>query len=216
MNEAIHFATGYLLAFGLRYKFNRFECLFLAVCALVPDFDFIINLFFPFEHGVISHTLLGGFLFVSIFTIITWMFVRAFPHRLNLTLSRLLILATFGMLSHLLLDSFTFLPPGTGELDHHLYFWPIWNFPVHINTIFPGATYEMRIWVEIVYCVVVGGFLLLYLGLIRRINVFENLSPWRWNYISDREKAKPNFAEIAYISLIITLIGLEIVGSYIV
>lgn len=203
MNEFTHFITGYLVARAMKYKVNRFESFFVAFSALIIDIDYTINLFVPFEHGVVTHTLLGGFLLILAFTAITYPVASSLLQKTGTSFKRLLLLGVLGMLSHLALDSFTWhegpcsiwlnpatMPgsctcPGTTCVSvddhHHLYFWPFWNFPPHINTMFPFTwmTYEIRVYVEVIYTVAIATILIVQL-LFKKQNFFTVFWPPKW------------------------------------
>nr|MDO8117590.1 metal-dependent hydrolase [Candidatus Sigynarchaeota archaeon] len=180
VNEFTHFVTGYLFARALKYRESRFEAFFMAACALVIDIDSTINIFIPFEHGVITHTIAGGFLLVLAFTAISYAVAAPLLRKTATSFKRLLLLGIIGMLSHFLLDSFTYYET-TADAIHHLYFWPLWNFPVHINTIFPFGwmTYDVRVWVEVLYTVSIVVVLLVQL-FFKKQNFFLMFIPSRW------------------------------------
>ena len=116
------------------------------------------------EHGVFSHTIVGAMLFALFSSLLVYPFVRKFPENSTIPFSRLMALSTVGVFSHLLFDLIPYLPDEpvarANEIDHHMYFWPLWDFPVHFNTIFPGYTYTIRVIVEVVYMVQLGAFLI--------------------------------------------------------
>ena len=150
--------------YSKKYRFSSFECFFAGFAAFSPDFDSFINKFVPMEHGVFSHTVLGALLFALAATLLVYPFVHGFPKGSRIAFGRLFLIAAVGVISHLLLDLVPYLPDDpverAGEIDHHMYFWPLWDFPVHLNTIFSGYTYTMRVIVEVVYMVLLGSVLL--------------------------------------------------------
>ncbi|MHA1150872.1 MAG: metal-dependent hydrolase [Promethearchaeota archaeon] len=181
MNELTHFFFGYLIArFILKKKNNQFETFFLSMSALIPDFDIVINFFIPFEHGVFSHTFLGGLLFSLIYTSIIWMMGKDCLKELDLSFFIILELAIVGMLSHLLLDSFTYYYSYESSHASHMYFWPLWNFPFHINTMFPEATWEIRVLVEVFFSLFLIIIILVYGWIIKKENPFLLFSPKQW------------------------------------
>ncbi len=180
VNEFVHFATGYLFARALGYKESRFEAFFMAASALMIDVDSTINIFIPFEHGVFTHTIAGGFLLILAFTAITYAVAAPLLRKTGTSFARLLLLGVTGMLSHFLLDSFTYYE-SAADATHHLFFWPLWNFPVHINTLFPfdWMTYDVRVWVEVLYTVAIAVVLLVQL-FFKKQNFFGIFIPSRW------------------------------------
>ena len=220
MNEITHFLTGYLLArlvkdksTGKRYEYWRFECFFTAIAAWIPDIDYVINKITPMEHGVITHTILGAMALALILSTITWLSFHKFPENLRIGFWRLLFLATIGVLSHLILDIVPYLPDDPAarqqELDHHMYFWPLSRFPVHINTLFPDATYTIRVVIEIVYSAIIGLYLL-YDWLIKRKFFMLSLNPSAWNKGIDESYENANIAEKIYAVFWIGLILYEL------
>jgi len=61
-----------------------------------------------------------------------------------------------------------------------MYFWPIWNFSWHINTIFPGTSYSTRVLVEVVYCVLVALLIGGYQWTYRKQNPFHMFDRRNW------------------------------------
>jgi hypothetical protein len=180
MNEIVHFLTGYLVARALKYKENRFESFFVAICALIIDIDSTFNLFFPFEHGVITHTMLGGFLLILAFSAITYPVAAPLLRKTGTSFKKLLLIGWLGMLSHLALDAFTYYE-SAADATHHVFFWPFWNFSVHINTVLPFAwvTYDLRVWIEVIYTAIVAVILLVQL-FYKKQNFFTVFLPSKW------------------------------------
>ncbi|MGQ4873291.1 MAG: metal-dependent hydrolase [Promethearchaeia archaeon] len=173
MNEITHFFFGYFIARVIMKKeHDKFETFFLSMCALIPDFDEVLGIFINFEHGVFSHTIIGGLLFTFIYVSIIWLIGSKFFKSAELKYRYLLYLGIIGMFSHLFLDSFTYYNSYQSDGTHHMYFWPIWNFPFHINTIFPGATFQLRILIEILFSAFLAIIIIFYLGIIKKENPF--------------------------------------------
>ena len=161
------------------------------MAALIPDFDSIIGLFFPFENGVFSHTIIGGLLFTLIYTSLMWVIGFRFLKAIDINYQQLFLMAVIGMLSHLFLDSFTFYYSDASSATSHMYFWPLWDFPFHINTTFPGATWEIRVLVEVFFSVFLGITILIYGWIIKKENPFEMCSPKKWSsYIEVKGSVK--------------------------
>lgn len=181
MNEFTHFLTGFLVArYILKKKHTQFESFFCAVAAFILDFDYLVQSLIPsFEHGVITHTILGALLCALLFSVITWYSLQSIMKEIQLSFRHLLLIAFAGVLSHLFLDSFTFYE-GAYDAIHHVYFWPIWDFPVHINTMFPQATYDLRVWLEVGYTVVIVAVWMVYGWLIKKENPFGMLRTSQW------------------------------------
>ena len=222
MNEPIHFATGYLIALLFKKKYDSFSALFLSMAAFSPDFDYIIRYFYPsFQHGVITHTFLGGLLCYTIFFLLSLPFIKKFQKNVYGSIWKLYLLGILAMISHLVLDAFTFYEGVSSDMSH-LYFWPLWDFPVHINTMFPSATYEIRVWIEIIYSIIVGGFILLYGCIIKKKCIFGMLNPVNWNKYSDnpnikelkKESLKMDKFQLSYMIITIILITSELYLSY--
>jgi hypothetical protein len=76
-----------------------------------------------------------------------------------------------GYLSHLVLDTFTFNPDCAHEATH-LYLLPLSLQSFELNCLWPGATFAMRVAIEVVYSAVLVSFAL---GLRRAI--WTNV-PW--------------------------------------
>lgn len=184
MNGPIHVCTGYLAARALGYREYQCECLFLSMAALAPDFDFVLSWVSPFfTHGIWTHTLVGMVVVSSILALLAYWIsvVRNPPYSQGVL--KWFYLALIGGLTHLGLDAFTYY---YSEVDrwHHMYFWPISTFPVHINTMVPYATLSLRVWIEVIYsicvCVTMG-----YLWLRRGENPFRMFLALR-GFISPR------------------------------
>ncbi|MBN2153383.1 MAG: metal-dependent hydrolase [Candidatus Lokiarchaeota archaeon] len=193
MNEFTHFFTGYVLARALRYKHTRFETFFLAFASLIPDMDFTVSLFVPIEHGVFTHTLVGGAMLALVVAAVAWAVKAAVnarrPGAIPVGVVTLLGLAMLGMATHLAVDSFTYYE-SAADATHHLFFWPAWNFPVHINTMFPGTTYGTRVLVEVAYTAAIGAAILFYQWAYRKENPFLSFSPWAWSPATAAEKGR--------------------------
>ncbi len=204
MNEFAHFLTGYLIARRLKdpntgkyYEYYRFECFLVAFAAFSLDLDFLINRITPMEHGVYSHTILGAISFAFGISIVTSLIMKGFSddkidHKI-IPFTQLFKLATIGVLSHLLLDLVPYLPDDpierAGEIDHHMYLWPISKFPFHFNLIFPGYTYQIRVIVEIIYTLLIG-LLLLYLWLFKGQLFVKSMFPFYWDTIDQSDHFK--------------------------
>lgn len=180
MNSPIHFCTGYLAGRALGYREHRFEPLYMAVAAYAPDFDSSLSRFSPlFAHGIWTHTLVGIAVISVLFSAVIFGILVLVKGKSPIPYPRLLGLALLGGMTHLLLDGFTFYY-SEGDAAHHMYFWPVWDFPWHINTVFPGVSFTLRVWVEVVYSVAVAACILLYQGLYKRQNPFRVFDPRGW------------------------------------
>jgi hypothetical protein len=212
MNEIIHFATGYLVARLLKKKHFSFESLFIAFAAFLVDIDFVLGI----EHGVATHTILGCIVISLIFASITKVFMIFFPSSVKIPYMKLIFLALLGTISHLCLDAFTYLPDDpmerASEIDHHMFFWPLSNFPVHINTVFPSATYDLRVAIEVIYSIVVGVYIIVYMGIIKKQNFVECINPKKWGLGSGEPPSK---SEWIYVVLVLIVITLELISGYI-
>ncbi|MFX0098882.1 MAG: metal-dependent hydrolase [Candidatus Hodarchaeota archaeon] len=214
MNGITHFLTGYLLVGrGLKYKNTRVESFLAGIFALVPDVDSIINQFVPFEHGVFTHTLIGGLLFALIAAFITAGVIRLVSpglfqkdHERHISVSRILLLSILGMFSHLALDMWTY-HYGEADNTHHMYFWPLWNFAFHIDDIFPGPRdlmWDIRVLVEVVYTIVIVAFILFYQWAKKKENPFYMFSPWHW-VESDRSRQ-------TWVKALVMILGALVIG----
>ena len=180
MNEFVHVGTGYLAARALGYREHRFETLFVALAAYSPDFDAQLRHLSPFfAHGIWTHTIVGVAIMGLVLAAIGYAVTARLKPEPPVGFMRLWGLAMLGGLSHLCLDAFTFYY-SDGDATHHMYFWPLWNFPWHINTIFPGTTFTVRVWVEVIYSVLVGCVILPYQWVYRKENPFRMLNPRGW------------------------------------
>jgi hypothetical protein len=211
MNEFTHFFTGYVLARAMRFKHTRFETFFLAFASLIPDMDFTVSLFFHVEHGVFTHTLVGGALFALAVACIVGCIkagVNRFrPGTITIRFTMLLGLAMLGMAAHLAADSFTFYE-SAADATHHLYFWPFWDFPVHINTMFPGTTYATRVLVEVAYTAALGATILFYQWAYKKENPFVSFSPWAWHPAAAAEKQGSGHPAWAKPVIVVASIGI--------
>ncbi|NMC07491.1 MAG: hypothetical protein GYA24_19915, partial [Candidatus Lokiarchaeota archaeon] len=163
MNEFIHFFTGYLLARALKYREHRFECFLVSFAGFLPDVDYIIRFFVPtFSHGVWTHTILVSWFLAALLAFFAWACLKN-TWRGTWSQGRLLLhfigLSIIGVSSHLALDTWTFYETVEDQV-HHMFFWPVWDFPVHINTLFPAASYDLRVTIEVAYSFFVGVFIL--------------------------------------------------------
>ncbi|HDP33542.1 MAG TPA: metal-dependent hydrolase [Candidatus Hydrogenedentes bacterium] len=180
MNSPVHFCTGYLAGRALGYGEHRFEVLYMSVAAYSPDLDSRLRSISPFfSHGVWTHTIAGVVVMSLVLAAITMLALTLFKRPAPLSFRRLFVLAAFGGMTHLLLDAFTFYY-SEADATHHMYFWPVWNFPWHINTMFPEATFRLRVWVEVVYSVSVATIILMYQWLCRGQNPCRMFDPRRW------------------------------------
>ncbi|MCC6143806.1 MAG: metal-dependent hydrolase [Candidatus Hydrogenedentes bacterium] len=180
MNGPIHFCTGYLAGRALGYREYRFEPLYIALAAYAPDFDLALRHVSPFfAHGIWTHTILGVTVMACPLALIGFACLRSVRSAQTPSLGRLWGLAVLGGLSHLLLDAFTYYE-SPADATHHMYFWPLWSFPWHINTILPAASYGLRVWIEVVYSILVAAAILGYLWAYRRQNPFRALYPRNW------------------------------------
>lgn len=181
MNGLTHFAFGFFIArYLLKRRNGSFSVLLVSIGALIPDIDSFIGIFIPFEHGVFTHTIIGGLLFTSIYAASIWGIGCSFLRENGYSFAVVLGLASLGMVSHLFLDSFTYYVSYQVDGAHHMYFWPIWDFPVHINTIFPGATYQIRVLVEVLVSVALGVIILIYGWIIKKENPFSMFNANNW------------------------------------
>ncbi|MHA1272863.1 MAG: DUF4184 family protein [Promethearchaeota archaeon] len=186
------FFFGYFIARVIMKKeHDKFETFFLSMCALIPDFDEVLGIFINFEHGVFSHTIIGGLLFTFIYVSIIWLIGSKFFKSAELKYRYLIYLGIIGMFSHLFLDSFTYYYSYQSDGTHHMYFWPIWNFPFHINTIFPGATFQLRIIIEILFSAFLAIVIIFYFWIYKKENPFCMFLPYNWlNYLSNQIEKK--------------------------
>ncbi len=180
MNSPVHFCTGYLSGRALGYQEHRFEVLYVAVAAWASDFDSLLSRFSPlFAHGIWTHTLVGVAVMGVVLSAVTFGIFAGFRITPSIKFSRLLGLALLGGTTHLLLDMFTFYE-SVADADHHRYFWPLWNFSWHINTLFPRVSYTARVWVEVLYSILVASIILGYQWSYRRQNPFRMFNPRNW------------------------------------
>ncbi len=180
MNSPIHFCTGYLAGRALGHREHRFEPFFVAVAAYSPDFDSYLDGISPFfAPGIWTHTLVGVAAMGLVLAAVAAAGLALFRPSGRIGFLKLWGLAVVGGLTHLGLDAFTFYY-SEGDASHHMYFWPVWNFPWHINTMFPGATFTLRVWVEVVYSVAVASCILLYQWGWRGQNPFRIFDPRGW------------------------------------
>jgi len=180
VNGMVHFATGYLAGRALGYREHRFETLLVAVAAYSPDFDMPLRRISPlFAHGIWTHTIVGVVAMSLVLSVVARVVLKWVKPPPAIGFWRLWGLALLGGMTHLVLDAFTFYY-SEGDATHHMYFWPIWNFPWHINTIFPGTSFTVRVWVEVIYSIFVASFILIYQWGYRRQNPFCMFDPRRW------------------------------------
>ncbi|MBP7869358.1 MAG: metal-dependent hydrolase [Candidatus Hydrogenedentes bacterium] len=177
MNSPIHFCTGYLAARALGYREHRFEALYVAAAAYAPDVDSLLSRFSPlFSHGIWTHTLAGVAVMSLIMASCTAAILAAFRITPRPKYGVLVGLALLGGVTHLFLDAFTYYESEADAL-HHLYFWPFWKFPWHINTVFPGVSYGVRIGVEVLYSLSVALYILGYQWFYRGQNPLRMFHP---------------------------------------
>jgi membrane-bound metal-dependent hydrolase YbcI (DUF457 family) len=180
MNGLVHFSTGYLAGRALGYREYRFETLYVALAAYSPDFDIQLQLVSPFfAHGIWTHTLAGVAVMSFVLSVIAKGAMMWFKPSASVPFARLWGLALLGGMSHLLLDAFTFYE-SPADAIHHMYFWPVWNFSWHINTMFPAASYTLRVCVEVLYSIVVAAIILLYQWAGRKQNPFRMFASRDW------------------------------------
>ncbi|MEX2719164.1 MAG: metal-dependent hydrolase [Candidatus Sigynarchaeum springense] len=200
-NEFVHFFTGYLIARALKYREHRFECFLMAFAGFLPDMDYILRFFVPaFSHGVWTHTIVFGFFLAFL---LAFCACAAFANQWKGTRSagRLLLhfvaLAIIGVSSHLALDAWTYYESAADQV-HHMFFWPVWNFPVHINTMFPAATYDIRVLVEVAYSIFVGVVILFVQWAWKKQNPFKAFVPSNWLVPSNQPPATEPGAKLPW------------------
>jgi len=180
MNGVTHFFTGYLIARALKNENDRFESFFLGFAALIPDFDVAIGFFVPtFQHGVVSHTILGALLFAMVFLLGSYALLHGFVKDMQISFTRLLELTLIGLASHFILDIFTYQADCATTLAH-LYFWPIWDQSFHMNCLWPGVTYLERTLVEVIYSAFLVVVIMVYDWGMKKHNPFLMFDPRRW------------------------------------
>jgi membrane-bound metal-dependent hydrolase YbcI (DUF457 family) len=180
MNGMVHFGTGYLAGRSLGYREYRFEALYMALAAYSPDFDSKLSRISPFfAHGIWTHTLAGVIVLSFALALITATIPALCRRSLPIGFMKLWGLALAGGIIHLVLDAFTYYETPADAI-HHMYLWPVWNFPWHINTMFPGASYTVRVWVEVIYSVCVATIILLYQWAYRKQNPLRIFDPRGW------------------------------------
>lgn len=180
MNSPIHFCTGYLAGRTLGYREYRFETLYIAAAAYAPDLDSLLSSRFPLlAHGIWTHTLVGVAVISVILAAVAFGIFACFRKPPPLRFGKLLGLAFLGGITHLTLDAFTFYESEADTL-HHMYFWPLWNFPWHINTLFPGTSYTVRVLVEVVYSIMAVSIILIAQWYGRGQNPFHMFNPRGW------------------------------------
>ncbi len=212
MNFITHFLTGYGIARGLKYQNDRFEAFYLSAAAIIPDFDLLLNLFWTdFAHGVYTHTILGGLLFAFGFFGFAFLLLRSFLAKVDIKWTRLLTLTIIGLASHFLLDIFTHTRTSS-PTDAHLYFWPFWDFSFHMNYIWPGVDYTVRILVEVVYTAALAGLIIIYDWFVKKYNLFFMFVPkfwWKYNKDNLPLESMPKTPYI-YLGIFIAVMALEI------
>ncbi len=180
LNGIVHFSTGYLAGRALGYREYRFQTLYVAVAAYSPDFDLQLQSFSPFfAHGIWTHTAVGVAVMSFALAVIARVGLALCSPPVPIRFVPLWGMAMLGGLSHLFLDGFTYYE-SPADAVHHMYLWPLWNFPWHINTVCPGVSYTTRVWVEVIYSVFVGVFILLYQWAGRKQNPFRMFDPRGW------------------------------------
>jgi len=189
----------------------------MAFAGFMPDVDFIIQLFVPtFSHGVWTHTIVFGFLMAFLLAFCAWL---AFKKQWNGTWSagRLFLhfagLAVLGVSSHLALDAWTFYESAADEV-HHMFFWPVWNFPVHINIMFPEATYGTRVIVEVTYSIFVGTVIVFLQWAWKKQNPFKAFVPSNWLVPSNEPPAVKNGARLPWQVIIFAVSCYAVLGFY--
>jgi membrane-bound metal-dependent hydrolase YbcI (DUF457 family) len=216
MNEFIHFFTGYLAARTFKKKREfEFETFFTALAAVSLDVDYLISIIFPnFGHGIWTHTILGAILVSLILSVFTYLFLgQKTMEELEISFKSLLFFALLGAGTHLILDGFTYYESAADEI-HHMYFWPIWDFPWHLNTVFPSATYELRVWIEVIYCILVGVYILIVQWGIKKENPLHMFVPQYWYIISREIREKANKRMWAYLILMVSVMTFYIIWEY--
>ncbi len=180
MNSPVHFFTGYLAGRALGYREHRFETLYVAAAAYAPDLDSLLSGPVPFfAHGIWTHTLAGVIVMSVILSAVTFGIFTCLRIKSGLRYMRLLGLALLGGSTHLVLDAFTYYE-SAADATHHMYFWPFWKFPWHINTLFPTVSYTTRVGVEVLYSVLVAVLILGYQWGYRGQNPFRMFNPRGW------------------------------------
>ena len=155
----------------------------MAFAGFLPDLDYILRFFVPtFSHGVWTHTIVVSYLMATLWAICAWVALRTAlrgTEKAGRMLLHFIGLAIIAVSSHLALDAWTFYETAEDQV-HHMFFWPFWNFPVHINTMFPAATYDLRVAVEVVYSIFVGVVILFVQWAWKKQNPLRMFVPANW------------------------------------
>ena len=169
-----------------------------------------------FEHAVVTHTIIGMSILTSLYLLMNWVIGRKFLNKIGLSLKVLIMVALVGMLSHLILDVFTY-REDIITTNAHLYFWPLWNFSFHLNAFFPKSIYPniyiIRLAIEIIYTAFIGSYIIFYQWSYKKENPFLMFNPNFWlHYLPESVEIKfykkyayalaiSNFALLGLISL---------------
>ncbi len=225
MNSITHFLTGYLLGrIVFKKKNDHFIPFFCGMVAILPDIDQFLHLIIPiqiFEHAVITHTIIGMLILTLLYTLVNWAVGRRFLKNININFKLLIMVALAAMLSHLIIDIFTY-REDIWTTNAHLYFWPLWNFSFHLNaffhqSVFPNI-YLIRLAIEIIYSAILGIYIIFYQWAYKKENPFLMFNPKLWlNYLpqsADLSKNKKEAYLLSAINIIILILAIIGIVAY--
>jgi membrane-bound metal-dependent hydrolase YbcI (DUF457 family) len=177
--------TGYFLARafkkgdgGSKHAHDSFPAVFTAIAAILPDIDSSIGI----PHAQATHTIIGALALAVAFTGLIFTMGFPFLREVGMPVVQLLAMATAGVLSHLLLDTFTYYGGPCVGSPAHVYFWPLWGQSFHLDCLF-GATpavYLARVLVEWAFYSPFLVVLALYRGIKHKENPLAMLCPVSW------------------------------------
>jgi membrane-bound metal-dependent hydrolase YbcI (DUF457 family) len=185
VNGITHMLTGYFLARAFKkgdgankYAHDSFPAVFTAIAAILPDIDSSIGI----PHAQATHTILGALALAVALTGLAYALGFPFLREVKIPAVQLLAMAAAGVLSHLLLDTFTYYDGPCVGSPAHVYFWPLWGQSFHLDCLF-GATpavYLARVLVEWAFYSPFLVVLVLYRGIKHKENPLAMLCPVSW------------------------------------
>jgi membrane-bound metal-dependent hydrolase YbcI (DUF457 family) len=220
MNSVTHFLTGYLLGRTVFKKENdHYVPFFCGLVAILPDIDMFLHLIIPiklFEHAVFTHTIVGMLIITLLFTLMNWAIGRKFLRKLEINIKLFAIIALSGMISHLILDIFTF-REDVWTTDAHLYFWPFWNLSFHFNAFFHQSVFPntrlVRITIEVIYTAIIGVYIIFYQWGNKKENPFFMFNPKLWlNHLPESIDIEEN-KRYAYALSLFNLVLLGLIST---
>lgn len=214
VNGLTHLFTGYFIARAFkrgdgaaRHGHDSFPAMFTAIAAILPDIDSSIGI----PHAQATHTILGALVLAVTFAGVVYLMGFPFLRAAKVPALQLLAMAVAGVLSHLLIDVFTYYDGTCAGSPAHVYFWPLWGQSFHLDCIFGTSSpvYLARVLVEWAFYSPFLVLLLLYRAIKLKENPLAMMNPLSWL----REAGAGEFAQrVRPVKISLVILGIACNG----